>query len=109
MTVPRPIAWHVTRWCDDPYSQGAYSAMLPGGDVSLRRLLSTPIDNRLFLAGEAFNHDHCAMTHSAWDSGIRAADAVAGTRARKVIVIGAGFAGLSATCVAGAGFGGART
>jgi len=36
------------------------------------------------------------MTHSAWDSGIRAADAVAGTRARKVIVIGAGFAGLSA-------------
>ncbi|MDY7552386.1 FAD-dependent oxidoreductase [Pseudomonas veronii] len=96
MTVPRPVAWHVTRWCDDPYSQGAYSAMLPGGDVSLRRLLSTPIDNRLFLAGEAFNHDHCAMTHSAWDSGIRAAKAVAGTRARKVIVIGAGFAGLSA-------------
>ncbi len=24
MTAPRPVAWHVTRWCDDPFSQGAY-------------------------------------------------------------------------------------
>ena len=96
MSAPRPLAWHVTRWCDDPYSQGAYSALLPGGDVSLRHLLSTPIDNRLFLAGEAFNHAHAAMTHSAWDSGLRAAQAVAATQARKVIVIGAGFAGLGA-------------
>ncbi|MCU1785726.1 FAD-dependent oxidoreductase [Pseudomonas sp. 13B_2.1_Bac1] len=96
MTAPRPVAWHVTRWCDDPFSQGAYSALLPGGEPSLRRLLSTPIDNRLFLAGEAFNHDHSAMTHSAWDSGLRAANAVIATSARTVIVIGAGFAGLGA-------------
>lgn len=93
---PQPIAWHVTRWCDDPYSQGAYSALLPGADVADRLLLSTPIDGRLFLAGEAFNHDHTAMTHSAWDSGVRAAHAVADTRAQTVIVIGAGFAGLGA-------------
>lgn len=94
--TPHPVAWHVTHWCDDPYSQGAYSALLPGGDNAARRLLSAPIDGRLFLAGEAFNHDHSAMTHSAWDSGLRAAEAVAATSSKNVIVIGAGFAGLAA-------------
>lgn len=96
MPFARPIAWHVTRWSEDPYSQGAYSALLPGGDGALRRLLSTPVDGRLFLAGEAFNHDHSAMTHSAWESGRRAAADVIASAARKVIVVGAGFAGLAA-------------
>ena len=92
----RPIAWHVTHWSDDPFSLGAYSALLPGGKPTHRATLGACLDGRLVLAGEACNPRAPAMTHGAWDDGLRAAELALRAGARRVIVIGAGCAGLAA-------------
>ncbi|WAB92200.1 FAD-dependent oxidoreductase [Pseudomonas citronellolis] len=92
----RPTAWHVTHWSDDPFSLGAYSALLPGGRPAHRAALGACLDGRLVLAGEACNPRAPAMTHGAWDDGLRAAELALRAGARRVIVIGAGCAGLAA-------------
>ena len=92
----RPTAWHVTHWSDDPFSLGAYSALLPGGTPAHRANLGACLDGRLVLAGEACNPRAPAMTHGAWDDGLRAAELALRAGARRVIVIGAGCAGLAA-------------
>lgn len=91
----RPTAWHVTHWSDDPFSLGAYSTLLPGGTPEHRRALGEPLAARLVLAGEACNPHAPAMTHGAWDDGLRAAELAIAANARRVIVVGAGFAGLA--------------
>ena len=92
----QPTAWHVTHWCDDAYCLGAYSTLLPGGRPQHRHVLGECLDGRLVIAGEACNPKAPAMTHGAWDDGIRAARLAVQTGARRVIVIGAGCAGLGA-------------
>ena len=94
--VHRPTAWHVTHWSTDPFSLGAYSALLPGGTPQHRSALGQVLNERLVIAGEACNATAPAMTHGAWDDGLRAAEAALRAGARKVIVIGAGCAGLAA-------------
>lgn len=91
-----PIAWHVTHWSDAPFSRGAYSTLLPGGTPDHRQALGTLQGGRLVLAGEACNPHAPAMTHGAWDDGLRAAGLAIEAGARRVIVVGAGFAGLAA-------------
>ncbi|HKY93913.1 MAG TPA: NAD(P)/FAD-dependent oxidoreductase, partial [Kiloniellales bacterium] len=46
----RPIV--NTAWCVDPWLRGAYSYAMPG-HAGARRTLCEPVENRLFLAGEA--------------------------------------------------------
>lgn len=92
----RPAAFHVTHWSDDPFSRGAYSTLLPGGTPAHRRRLGEVIGGKLVLAGEACNPVAPAMTHGAWNDGLRAADVAIENGARRVLVIGAGFAGLAA-------------
>ncbi|WP_313712572.1 FAD-dependent oxidoreductase [Pseudomonas sp.] len=94
--VQRPTAWHVTHWSTDPFSLGAYSALLPGGTGQHRAILGQLQENRLIIAGEACSVTAPAMTHGAWEDGLRAAEAALRAGARKVIVIGAGCAGLAA-------------
>ncbi|MFV3288270.1 FAD-dependent oxidoreductase [Pseudomonas sp. NY11955] len=94
--VHRPTAWHVTHWSSDPFSLGAYSALLPGGTPQHRTALGQVLHERLVIAGEACNAGAPAMTHGAWNDGLRAAEAALSAGARKVIVIGAGCAGLAA-------------
>lgn len=91
-----PTAWHVTHWRDDAYSLGAYSTLLPGGRSQHRRVLGECLGGCLVIAGEACNPEAPAMTHGAWDDGIRAARLAVQAGARRVIVIGAGCAGLGA-------------
>ncbi len=91
-----PTAWHVTHWRDDAYSLGAYSTLLPDGRPQHRFVLGECLDGRLVIAGEACNPEAPAMTHGAWDDGIRAARLAVQAGARRVIVIGAGCAGLGA-------------
>ncbi len=92
----QPTAWHVTHWRDDAYSLGAYSTLLPGGRPQHRHVLGECLDGRLVIAGEACNPEAPAMTHGAWDDGTRAASLAVQAGARRVIVIGAGCAGLGA-------------
>ncbi|MFG0322349.1 FAD-dependent oxidoreductase [Pseudomonas sp. zjy_15] len=95
-SVHRPTAWHITHWSSDPFSLGAYSSLLPGGLPQHRSALGHVLHGRLVIAGEACNASAPAMTHGAWNDGLRAAEAAVSAGASKVIVIGAGCAGLAA-------------
>jgi monoamine oxidase len=64
-----------SRWAHDPFAHGSYSHALPGhaGD---RAVLASPIDGRLFFAGEATSPNFFSTAHGARDSGERAAGEV---------------------------------
>lgn len=100
-TNRRPIGWHVARWGDEEFSRGAWSYIRPGGSAADRWTLAEPIGGRLALCGEAVGTDQPAMTHGAFDSGSRAAQwcVSVGSPGDRVVVIGAGVAGLSAARV----------
>lgn len=60
-------------WGADPWSRGAYSHALPGhgGD---RARLKRPIEDRIFIAGEATAKAFYGTAHGAWMEGRRAAE-----------------------------------
>ena len=93
-----PIAYLRTNWSQDPYAQGAYSHVSknsPGTGESDRATVESPIDGRLFFAGEALNPNDQSSVHAAHESGLRAVAAVQAEGHRTVAVIGAGMAGLT--------------
>jgi monoamine oxidase len=62
-----------TSWLSDRFSLGAYSYALPGG-VPARRTLAIPVQDRVFLAGEALSLQSHSMFHGAYETGLEAAD-----------------------------------
>jgi monoamine oxidase len=62
-----------TRWNAAPFTLGAMSAAVPGGQPS-RKILTEPI-GCMFLAGEATHDTLWGTVDGAWESGERAADA----------------------------------
>ena len=68
----RPLRFY--GWRTDPFARGAYSYAKPGKAGS-RLALSTPIDNRLFFAGEACSPAFFSTAHGAFETGRQAADA----------------------------------
>ncbi len=65
--------WGVGDWVRDPYSLGSYSVTRPGG-YRQRAVLATPIQDRLYFAGEATAPSpHYQTVHGAYASGRRAA------------------------------------
>jgi monoamine oxidase len=66
----------VTRWADDPFIRGGYSAARPG-HAHRRVDLAAPVDDKLFFAGEACSVDAYATCHGAYLSGVAAANAAA--------------------------------
>jgi monoamine oxidase len=67
----RPL--HIHRWGADPFSRGSYSCALPG-KADCRAALATPVDNRLFFAGEACSPGDYSTAHGAYLTGVAAAD-----------------------------------
>ncbi len=65
----------VTRWANDPWTLGAMSASVPGGQVS-RQILMAPVADALWFAGEAAHETLWGTVGGAWDSGERVANAV---------------------------------
>jgi monoamine oxidase len=61
-----------SRWAHDPFARGSYSHALPGHSGK-RAVLATPVDGRLFFAGEATSPNFFTTAHGAHDSGERAA------------------------------------
>ncbi|CAN5197676.1 NAD(P)/FAD-dependent oxidoreductase [soil metagenome] len=59
-------------WGAEAWSRGAYSHCLPGHGGA-RIVLKQPIENRIFVAGEATAHDFYGTAHGAWMEGERAA------------------------------------
>ena len=94
--APRPVAWHITRWSDDPFCRGSWSVLRAGATAADRRVLGEPIDRRVILAGEAVDREQATMVHGAYASGVAAAQWAIDSGARTVIVVGAGMAGLAA-------------
>jgi len=66
-----------TRWGDDPWSLGAYSAALPG-KAHQRTALAQPLGDRVFFAGEAVAGPFRSTCSGAAVSGLSVADRVAG-------------------------------
>ncbi|MBB4152791.1 monoamine oxidase [Sphingomonas jinjuensis] len=62
-------------WCRMTHVRGSYSHALPG-HADARGVLATPIEDRLFFAGEATHPFDFSTAHGAWESGERAAGEV---------------------------------
>lgn len=60
-------------WGRDPYARGAYSHARPG-HADDRARLARPVEDRLFVAGEATAAAFYGTAHGAWMEGERAAD-----------------------------------
>jgi monoamine oxidase len=67
-----------SRWAHDPFARGSYSHALPG-HAGKRAVLATPVDGRLFFAGEATSPNFFSTAHGAHDSGERAVREVVAT------------------------------
>jgi monoamine oxidase len=70
----RPLA--TSMWGAEPFSQGAYSHVLPGQghpETGARARLARPIEDRIFVAGEATSRAFYGTAHGAWMEGERAA------------------------------------
>ncbi|SDF93340.1 monoamine oxidase [Limimonas halophila] len=70
------VDWDTTAWGEDPHIRGGYSIALPG-QAHLRERLNQPLDERVWLAGEACALDAFGTVHGAHAAGLRAARAVA--------------------------------
>ena len=71
-----------SRWAHDPFARGSYSHALPG-HAGMRAVLASPVDGRLFFAGEATSPNFFSTAHGARDSGARAAGEVVEALATK--------------------------
>jgi monoamine oxidase len=76
--IPDPVDWQITRWGGDPFAMGSYSYHKVGSSPQSRTNLASPMENRLFFAGEATEEHHFATAHGAFLSGLRAAKQMAG-------------------------------
>jgi len=65
-----PTHFMRTRWSQDPYTMGSYSFNALGTTERSRSDLATPIDNKLYFAGEATDSDYYGTVHGAYQSGI---------------------------------------
>ena len=63
----------VTGWYSDEFSHGSYSHIPPGGSFSDYRTLASPLDEKIFFAGEATHATYPGTLHGAYLSGERAA------------------------------------
>ena len=96
--VPVPASFARSAWGKDSFARGAVSYMAVGSTLEHRRALSAPLIDRVFFAGEATSVDRAGTVVGARQSGIAAADAVAGAAAtgEKIAVVGAGASGAEA-------------
>jgi monoamine oxidase len=65
---------HATQWAFAPFVQGASSAASVGAQPSRRILMTEPLRDRVFYAGEAAHETLWGTVGGAWESGERAAD-----------------------------------
>lgn len=62
-------------WSNHPFIRGAYTSPTAHA-YDLRHVLSCPVDDRLFFAGEAASLRSCSTVPTAVETGVRAADQV---------------------------------
>lgn len=72
----RLVSIVTTSWRTDRFAMGSYSYALPGRS-DCRATLSTPVDDRIFFAGEGTSRHFFSTAHGAFEEGLRAAKALA--------------------------------
>lgn len=75
-TADMPTAVLTTDWLVDPLARGAYTHAKVGA-TDARRIYATPLEDRLWFAGEAAPGDHAVTVAGAWHSGKKAAEGIA--------------------------------
>ena len=70
-----------TRWREEAYIHGSYSYARVGRGGA-RAVLATPVEDRLFFAGEACSPSDFTTAHGAYQTGVAAAEAVLATASR---------------------------
>jgi monoamine oxidase len=73
-----PVAAQASRWWTDEFSRGSYSFTAVGSGEQDRTALAEPVEDRLWLAGEAQHPTRHSTVHGAWLSGKAAAGQAAG-------------------------------
>ncbi|RUM00717.1 flavin monoamine oxidase family protein [Rhizobium chutanense] len=68
----------ISAWAATPHIGGSYSYAEPGAS-DLRGVLAAPHDERIFFAGEACSHSRYSTAHGAYETGLAAADRIAGS------------------------------
>ncbi|PWW72164.1 hypothetical protein C7212DRAFT_228477 [Tuber magnatum] len=76
-SVPLPTETIVTRWQKDPYSRGSYSFVGSEATADDYDMMSKPVGNSLYFAGEASCRAYPATVHGAYISGLQAASEIA--------------------------------
>jgi len=71
--LPDPVSVQRTTWHLDPFSRGSYTYLPVGTHPDDLAALGTPVDRKLFFAGEATYRHHWAGAHGAIASGYREA------------------------------------
>ena len=69
------FASYMHDWRDDPFTQGGYT-YVPVEGLESQQILSQPLDDKLFFAGEATSVGHVGTVHGAIQTGQRAAKEV---------------------------------
>ena len=72
-------------WAKEPFTRGAYSCPTVTEPFGARAELAKPVDETLFFAGEATNHESMMTAHGAIESGGRSADEVLASLSRSVL------------------------
>ena len=68
-------SYYITKWSLDPYIYGSYSTNKAGENSQLlRKQLSTPVNSKLFFAGEATSVKVAGYLQMALQSGVREAE-----------------------------------
>lgn len=75
-SIPNPIGYKLTRWGKNPWSLGSYSFMANGASGADYDALTSPINGRVFFAGEHTNKKYLGTVHGAYLSGIRVSNQV---------------------------------
>ncbi len=70
--VKRTLA---TRWSENRYVRGALATASPGKQGA-RKILTEPLQGKIYFAGEAVNETNWGSVGGAWESGGRAAEAI---------------------------------
>ena len=97
--MPEPVqllASAVSRWGEDEWSRGAWSLIGVDGTPADRTTVGSPVGTRLRIAGEGTHPTRAGMTHGAHEQGVQAGEWAAALGHRRVVVVGAGIAGLAA-------------
>ena len=66
---------YIMDWSKEPFIKGAYSYPKVGGGLIFRKELASPVEDRIFFAGEATHFEgHSGTVHGAIETGIRAVE-----------------------------------